>query len=197
MATPLFIFSKSKEGLATWTIWGVPTPPRSTNPLLYIYILYRNWKLGVARHWVISDVLEFCFLSSFLQNIFSHISLHLYCNCNWYFWTWVLSFSSWILQQSRSFFVDPKTWQVDAILGSFFKFLPFVLGYRKRCPSPTLTAMETMKWSIPMHWIPAKLWNGSHSRRGREFDDKPLPELSNILFKSNLINRYIIFTLYI
>ena len=33
MATPLFIFSKSKEGLATWTIWGVPTPPRSTNPL--------------------------------------------------------------------------------------------------------------------------------------------------------------------
>ena len=34
MATPLFIFSKSKEGLATWTIWGVPTPPRSTNPLL-------------------------------------------------------------------------------------------------------------------------------------------------------------------
>ena len=36
MATPLFIFSKSNEGLATWTIWGVPTPPRSTNPL-YIY----------------------------------------------------------------------------------------------------------------------------------------------------------------
>ena len=48
-----------------------------------------------------------------------------------------------------------------------------------------------------MHWIPAKLWNGSHSRRGREFDDKPLPELSNLFFKSNLVNRYIIFTLYI
>ena len=36
MATPLFIFSKSDEGLATWTIWGVPTPPRSTNPLFFV-----------------------------------------------------------------------------------------------------------------------------------------------------------------
>ncbi len=26
---------------------------------------------------------------------------------------------------SRSFFVDPKTWQVDAILGSFFKIPTF------------------------------------------------------------------------
>ena len=37
MATPLFIFSKSNEGLATWTFWGVPTPPRSTNPLYFCF----------------------------------------------------------------------------------------------------------------------------------------------------------------
>ena len=45
MATPLFIFSKSKEGLATWTIWGVPTPPRSTNPLFLMYFSHKT-KLG-------------------------------------------------------------------------------------------------------------------------------------------------------
>ena len=42
MATPLFIFSKSKEGLATWTIWGVPTPPRSTNPLFSCFFSRRG-----------------------------------------------------------------------------------------------------------------------------------------------------------
>ena len=53
MATPLFIFSKSKEGLATWTIWGVPTPPRSTNPLYY--------RLGTPRN----EIAEFFDLNGF------------------------------------------------------------------------------------------------------------------------------------
>ena len=36
-----YFFPKSKEGLATWTFWGVSTPPRSTNPLYRLVIPLR------------------------------------------------------------------------------------------------------------------------------------------------------------
>ena len=68
--------------------------------------IHRNWKLAVARHWVMSNVLQFYFHSSFFKTCFSHfhflyIYIYIHCNYNWYFWTWVLSSSSWILQQYR------------------------------------------------------------------------------------------------
>ena len=45
----------------------------TTINISYVCIcIHRNWKLAVARHWVMSNVLQFYFHSSFFKTCFSH-----------------------------------------------------------------------------------------------------------------------------